>query len=199
LSGSLKLVCNRWKILKYTAAATTQRLSHAPKVDTSAEHPLTEDVEATAGSEVAIPFGIRAILSGIEIEGVWISRSNSPTGCRSRVSSVPFLLSQIPRIAPVVSEPSLLHSYRVRRSMRDSSTSSFATTVTTFERAVEAEKMTSGPSPIWEAVLFEARVDGGTVSLASAHRQSLCRDSWLLDALSGSSGVSAPNVLDTGL
>jgi len=29
-----------------------------------------------------IPFGVRAILSGIEVEGIWISRSNSPGPCQ---------------------------------------------------------------------------------------------------------------------
>jgi hypothetical protein len=29
-----------------------------------------------------IPFGVRAILSGVEVEGIWISRPNSPGPCQ---------------------------------------------------------------------------------------------------------------------
>ena len=36
------------------------------------------------------PFGIRAIQSGIEVEGVWISRSNTPVGSsRNSISELP--------------------------------------------------------------------------------------------------------------
>lgn len=48
----------------------------------------TTTVRATGAPE--IPFGIRAIESGIEVEGVWISRSNTPASSRhgSPASSV---------------------------------------------------------------------------------------------------------------
>ncbi|EQK98257.1 hypothetical protein G6O67_006952 [Ophiocordyceps sinensis] len=36
-----------------------------------------------------IPFGVRALESGIEVEGIWISRSNTPDGCRTPASTTP--------------------------------------------------------------------------------------------------------------
>lgn len=67
--GCLKLVYNHWRLRKYTAiaaakAAQRQDMQHAPSV------------RRRKGPDV--PFGIRAIESGIEVDGVWISRSNTP-------------------------------------------------------------------------------------------------------------------------
>ena len=39
--------------------------------------PVTHVTEETKNE---IPFGIRAIQSGIEVDGVWISRTNTPAG-----------------------------------------------------------------------------------------------------------------------
>lgn len=67
--GCLKLVYNHWRLRKYTAlaaakAAQRQDMQHTPSV------------RRRKGPDV--PFGIRAIESGIEVDGVWISRSNTP-------------------------------------------------------------------------------------------------------------------------
>lgn len=69
LLGCLKLVYNHWRLRKYTAiaaakAAERQEMQHTPSV------------RRRKGPEV--PFGIRAIESGVEVDGVWISRSNTP-------------------------------------------------------------------------------------------------------------------------
>lgn len=69
LLGCLKLVYNHWRLRKYTAlaaakAAQRQEMQHTPSV------------RRRKGPDV--PFGIRAIESGIEVDGVWISRSNTP-------------------------------------------------------------------------------------------------------------------------
>ena len=39
-------------------------------------------IKAKRAQEVKIPFGVRAIESGIEVDGVWISRSNTPDTVR---------------------------------------------------------------------------------------------------------------------
>ena len=52
--------------------------------------PVTHVQEETKDE---IPFGIRAIQSGIEVDGVWISRTNTPVGS-SRAS---IMSEQLPR------------------------------------------------------------------------------------------------------
>lgn len=69
LLGCLKLVYNHWRLRKYTALA-------AAKVAQRQEMQHTPSVRRRKGPDV--PFGIRAIESGVEVDGVWISRSNTP-------------------------------------------------------------------------------------------------------------------------
>lgn len=64
-----KLGHTRWK-------STTP--SEKERIEQAVQRQMSE--RRRAGSEV--PFGIRAIESGIEVEGVWISRPNSPEGTR---------------------------------------------------------------------------------------------------------------------
>ncbi|KAJ9663793.1 hypothetical protein H2201_005514 [Coniosporium apollinis] len=71
LAGCLKLAWINHKNKHYIAvAAQKQEQAHlAPK---------TVERRANEDEEKAIPFGIRAVESGIEVEGVWISRTNTP-------------------------------------------------------------------------------------------------------------------------
>ena len=103
------------------------------------------------GSNNDVPFGIRAIESGIEVEGVWISRGNTPEPV-SRESSASSLWEHVPRkdygIDLEKQDPSKYHDRTAlhppaatRRSDRSS-----------FDRAVSAEKLPSShisrePSP----------------------------------------------------
>ncbi|KAL8998027.1 MAG: hypothetical protein Q9169_002867 [Polycauliona sp. 2 TL-2023] len=70
-AGVLKVGHNHWKLRKYTrvaqrkAAQRENGLERAPSVG-----------RRKKGND--IPFGVRAIESGIEVDGVWISRSNTP-------------------------------------------------------------------------------------------------------------------------
>ncbi|KAI9800061.1 MAG: hypothetical protein M1825_004243 [Sarcosagium campestre] len=72
-AGILKLVWNHWRIRKYTALAEAKK-THLQEMRRS------RHVIQLRGEEV--PFGVRAIESGIEVDGVWISRSNSPAPTR---------------------------------------------------------------------------------------------------------------------
>jgi len=72
---------NAWKLRKYEALQQVsdshrQALQHTPSV--------------TARRDAEIPFGIRAIQSGIQVDGVWISGTNTPvqSGPNSRAPSV---------------------------------------------------------------------------------------------------------------
>ncbi|KAF1965516.1 hypothetical protein BU23DRAFT_22642 [Bimuria novae-zelandiae CBS 107.79] len=70
--GLIKLQYDKYRIKKYS------------KVDKGKQAQTPEMLEAQTIREEPkgddIPFGIRAIESGIEVDGVWISRSNTPVG-----------------------------------------------------------------------------------------------------------------------
>lgn len=70
-AGMIKLAHTHWKLRKYTALAKTKA---AQKEEAIQRHPSV--VRRKKGND--IPFGVRAIESGIEVDGVWISRSNTP-------------------------------------------------------------------------------------------------------------------------
>lgn len=67
----LKVAHNHWKLRKYTALAKTKAAQRENGLE-SAPSPTRRK----KGND--IPFGVRAIESGIEVDGVWISRSNTP-------------------------------------------------------------------------------------------------------------------------
>lgn len=67
--GCLKLVYNHWRLRKYTAIAATKA---------AVRHEMQHSASVKRGRGKEVPFGIRAIESGIEVDGVWISGSNTP-------------------------------------------------------------------------------------------------------------------------
>ncbi|KAI4248022.1 MAG: hypothetical protein L6R40_001111 [Gallowayella cf. fulva] len=71
IAGMLKVAHNHWKLRKYTALAKTKAAQRENGLE-SAPSPTRRK----KGND--IPFGVRAIESGIEVDGVWISRSNTP-------------------------------------------------------------------------------------------------------------------------
>lgn len=67
----MKLTYNHWKLRQYTKIAETraaikQEMKHSQSVK--------------RGRANEIPFGVRALESGVEVDGVWVSRSNTPAG-----------------------------------------------------------------------------------------------------------------------
>ena len=71
LLGCVKLVYNHWTLRRYikidaAKAAIKQEMKHSPSV--------------RRGRANKVPFGVRALESGIEVDGVWISKSNTPAG-----------------------------------------------------------------------------------------------------------------------
>ncbi|KAI9816411.1 MAG: hypothetical protein M1832_005078 [Thelocarpon impressellum] len=69
VAGFVKLAYTHWKLRKYTAIAEARK-NHLQEMR------RCRHIIPLRGEDV--PFGIRAIESGIEVEGVWISRPNSP-------------------------------------------------------------------------------------------------------------------------
>ncbi|KAF3000222.1 hypothetical protein E8E13_007327 [Curvularia kusanoi] len=129
--GLLKLWYDRSKIRKYSKvnkgkeAATPEMLEAQPVQRVQAEE-MKDD----------IPFGVRAIESGIEVDGVWISRSNTPVGS-SRAS--------------IVSENRLPRSFNnsaleLPQMSYASSRGSSAAPSSSFDRAVSAERLPTNDS-----------------------------------------------------
>ena len=152
MAGAGKLVYNHYQLRKYTAIA-------AKKKEEAQEMHRTPSVKKERGPE--IPFGVRAIESGIEVDGVWISRSNTPAPS-SRASPVasPIIEPQGVRES-VPSHTTFTHIsqmampqpvYTHRRA--DGSQSSFDTRSldSPFERATSAERLpsrnNSPPDPV---------------------------------------------------
>lgn len=71
------MVYSRWKLRKYTAVAEAQAAQRQEMGTTGRTIRGRRDTDVN-GDDDDIPFGIRAIESGIEVDGVWISRTNTP-------------------------------------------------------------------------------------------------------------------------
>lgn len=68
----MKLTYNKWRLRKYTAVAEN-------KVALRREMQHTVSVKRGRSQRQQIPFGVRALESGIEVDGVWISGTNTPS------------------------------------------------------------------------------------------------------------------------
>ena len=100
-AGAVKLVYKRWQLKNFI------KLEEEGKDVEDADGPQMEEMVP----ENHVPFGIRAIESGVEVEGVWISRPNSPAPSilASPVSSAATLPSP-KKGAAAVRSPSILPS-----------------------------------------------------------------------------------------
>ncbi|KAL8689982.1 MAG: hypothetical protein Q9218_004467 [Villophora microphyllina] len=92
-AGMIKLAHTHWKLRKYTALAKTK----AAQKEESLQRQPSAVRRKKQGND--IPFGVRAIESGIEVDGVWISRSNTPA------NSTPGSPSLLANKDPVVQHP----------------------------------------------------------------------------------------------
>ncbi|RMY00090.1 hypothetical protein D0867_11867, partial [Hortaea werneckii] len=81
LIGCIKLGYTRWKLRKYTVLAEQEK-----KEQSLARQMSQRRSKPYGTSKEEIPFGIRALESGIEVNGVWVSRPNTPES-HSRESS----------------------------------------------------------------------------------------------------------------
>jgi hypothetical protein len=113
------------------------RLRKYSKVDKGKQAQTPEMLEAQPVTAVSvetkddIPFGIRAIQSGIEVDGVWISRTNTPAGSsRNSISDFPPSYSTSKLELPQAAK------YASSRNSSQAPSSSGA-----FDRAVSAERV----------------------------------------------------------
>jgi hypothetical protein len=123
--GFLKVWYNNYRLRKYS------------KVDKGKRAQTPEMLEAQPVTAVSvetkdeIPFGIRAIQSGIEVDGVWISRTNTPAGSsRNSISDLPPSYSTSKLELPQAAK------YASSRGSSQAPSSSGA-----FDRAVSAERV----------------------------------------------------------
>lgn len=65
----MKLIHTHYKLRQYIAIASKKQAQQLE---------LGQEIEVTQRRGNDVPFGIRAIESGIEVDGVWISRPNTP-------------------------------------------------------------------------------------------------------------------------
>ena len=82
----MKLSYNKWRLRKYIAVAET-------KAALKREMQHTNSVKRGRSQRQQIPFGVRALESGIEVDGVWISGTNTP----SSMPGSPTMKPQPPR------------------------------------------------------------------------------------------------------
>ena len=128
--GFIKLWYDRSKLRKYSKidkgkqAATPEMLESQPVQQVQAEEMKSD-----------IPFGVRAIESGIEVDGVWISRSNTPVGS-SRASIISE--NRLPR--------SFNNSALELPQMSYASSHGSSAAPSSFDRAVSAEKLPTNDS-----------------------------------------------------
>jgi hypothetical protein len=121
--GLVKLQYDRYRIAKYTKVEKGKQAVPTPEM-LEAQHEETKD---------EIPFGIRAIESGIEVDGVWISRSNTPVGS-SRSSVTDFKL------------PRSYSSSQVELPQAVLSSNSSSKAPSSFDMAVGAERVPTNES-----------------------------------------------------
>lgn len=144
LLGFAKLGHTHWKLRKYSALAEKE------KQETAVQRQLSMRAQRRKQAE-DVPFGIRAIESGIEVEGVWISRSNTPDPA-SREGSVASMWDHISRKAQ---QPDLERQSCLQDHGRVASDSTFATVKepssmfdrTTLSEILPSSRTSRDPSP----------------------------------------------------
>ncbi|XP_014555372.1 hypothetical protein COCVIDRAFT_38872 [Bipolaris victoriae FI3] len=125
--GFIKLSFDKRKLRKYSKVDKGKRAQSPEMLEAQPVTQVTEDPKDE------IPFGIRAIQSGIEVDGVWISRSNTPVGS-SRAS---IMSEKFPRTNSQLELPQPVAQGSSRNSSRAPSS---------FDRAVSAEPLSNTES-----------------------------------------------------
>ncbi|KAF2088786.1 hypothetical protein K490DRAFT_38191 [Saccharata proteae CBS 121410] len=154
--------------------------------------------------EQEVPFGIRAIQSGIEVDGIWISGNNTPapSSPASSASSMPDRRPSAPRVVSNgdvtrLEMPPAAHGSSSR-------TSSRGRPVSSFDRAVSAERLSdSRASSAGKEAAARPRDPKTDLRLLQSHRLShvaetgsLARRDKVLDRPPGRSGEWSSVALD---
>ncbi|KAF2743118.1 hypothetical protein M011DRAFT_497116 [Sporormia fimetaria CBS 119925] len=163
LIGLAKLQYDRVHLRKY---AKVEKGKQAQTPEMMEAQPISEEEKED------IPFGIRAIESGIEVDGVWISRSNTPVGS-SRSSITDVKLSRSHNNSQL-ELPKAIHGSSSRSSLASS-----------FDRAVSAERLMTNQSRSSSPGHENARTRPPVASSSRYSNTNLSRNSATLQALEG--------------
>jgi hypothetical protein len=134
-----------------------------------------------------IPFGIRAIESGIEVDGVWISRSNTPVG-----SSASSIRTEM-RLPLSLNNSQLELPQAMYGSSRNSSRAP-----SSFDMATDAERVTANNSRSSSPARVNAQNPRGRAPAALSSRYSnpnMTRNSLALRDLEAEAGPSSTGML----
>ncbi|KAK5120522.1 hypothetical protein LTR85_006177 [Meristemomyces frigidus] len=135
LLGLIKLGHTHWRLRKYSAVAEQEKREQAL-------HRQMSQRRRPASNEKGddIPFGVRALESGIEVEGVWVSRPTTPEAGSWQSSAGSLVLQQFQRkrSAEVDLERDLAH--HLDRAASNSTTASARRGTSGFDRASSAER-----------------------------------------------------------
>lgn len=156
--GLIKLRYDHYRIAKYVKIEKKEQTTPTPQMLEAARVEEKED----------IPFGIRAIESGIEVEGVWISKSNTPAG--STASSLNEVRLDLSQLASAIEPPRPAYA----TSSRSSSSN--------FERAVSAERLPSDSRSSSPGRTNDSQPRSFT---ATRYSTNIVRNSTALNALEG--------------
>ena len=132
----MKLVYTHWRLRKYTAVAEKERKEQA------IHRQMSQRRQGNQGSN-DVPFGIRAIESGIEVEGVWISRSNTPEPVSRDSSARSSLWNHVPGNDLEIDLEKQTLQRGHGRSTSNSTTATVRPPRSTFDCAVSAERSPS--------------------------------------------------------
>ncbi|KAF2019030.1 hypothetical protein BU24DRAFT_447621 [Aaosphaeria arxii CBS 175.79] len=178
--GLIKLQYDNYRVRKYSKPEKGKK-PQTPE--------MLEAQPVVSKTKNDIPFGIRAIESGIEVDGVWISRSNTPVGSsRSSITE-----TRLPRSLnnSQLELPKPVHGSSSRDSSRAPSSG--------YDRAVSAERIPTNDSrtssPVFDAQKG-SRVRPHVASVASSSRNpasDTARNSWV-QAMEGIDHASTSSV-----
>ncbi|OCK80645.1 hypothetical protein K432DRAFT_38560 [Lepidopterella palustris CBS 459.81] len=180
IGGLCKLAYSTWKIQNY-AKVEASKAERSPEAVES--QPAGRQVR---GGKDDVPFGIRAIESGIEIDGVWISRGNTPIpSCDSSICNE----SRNPQTSAT---PSALSSQlELPQPVHGSSSRSSST----FDRAVSAERLPSDSRPSSPGPITTG-ARGRPDAQVRYSNPNLLRNSSTLNALEGFDSGASPALCD---
>lgn len=183
--GFIKRHVTARKLRRHTAGTTktSSRSLEAPSAI-----PLTSDIDVEAQDSKSL-FGIRAVQSGIEIDGVWISPTISPVSSRDSSPMSSFRLSRND------SEASFFRSPNSMRPVKHTSDQNLSSTFFSPQNRISsAEQRLSRPPSFAPKVRFADELQAG--HMKGLNRQSSLPRDYAVADLSKYAHESSPASLD---
>ena len=132
-----KAAYNHWRLRKYSVVAEKERKEQA------LHRQMSERRRGGVPRADEIPFGIRAIERGVEVEGVWVSRPNTPDQASRNGSAGSSIWSFLPKKAPEQDLERQVPGSAHERVASGSTQRTQRPVSSIFDRAVSAEQLPS--------------------------------------------------------